>query len=315
MSATARLRLAVPILALMLVSALDAGAAAADTSAWPHEGKYGHGTRHLRIRNHLAKELWVEVQSGGSVEPKSDGFLLAAGKDSVYEVPNVWRASRLWGRTDRAQIGPSTLIEWTMGKRDWYDISLVDGYNLPVTVTPVPGTYAKSDPGDPFQCGSISCTEDLLASCPEELRKTDALGLATQCLSACSKWNQDEYCCRGAFNSEQSCSPEAWIRDYPRVFKNACPTAVTYAFDGSADTFVCPAGIDGIGPDYEIGFGELRASSEPDALADAPAAHGLPLSRERTPGLWRGPEGFRPGPYDTRGRTIPAAPAPIQSRQ
>ncbi|GEM_PF-1567726 len=238
--------------------------AAAAAPLWPHDGKYGHGTRHLFIRNHLSKDIYIEVLSGGSSALKSDAFSLRAGGDTVYEVPNIWRASRLWGRTDKAQSGPSTLIEWTMGKRDWYDISLVDGYNLPVIVAPVPGTYVKSDSTDPFQCGSISCVEDLLPGCPEILQKKDVFGQVQQCLSACSKYNKDEFCCRGVYNSAEVCRPSTWEPDYPRLFKNACPTAVTYAFDDSTNNFICPSGAEAVGPDYEIGFGVLRASPEPN---------------------------------------------------
>jgi hypothetical protein len=273
---------------------------------WPRTGKYGPGTRHLNIRNHLHREIHVEVLSGGASDLKSDAFILGPGKDTVYEVPNVWRASRLWGRTEAKQSGPSTLVEWTMGGRDWYHISLVDGYNLPVTVTPVPGTYAKSDSTDPFQCGSISCTEDLLQDCPAELRKLDGFGQVAQCLSACSKYNEDEFCCRGDYNSAESCKPATWEMDYPRVFKNACPTAVTYAFDDSSNTFVCPSGIDGFGPDYDIGFGALRASSEPTVLSAIQA--GPRMSMRLEPGVLRysgAPGGdLRVGLFDARGRAL-----------
>lgn len=274
---------------------------------WPHDGKYGYGTRHLHIRNHLTRELWVEVQSGGTSPLKSDGFILAPAADTVYEVPNVWKASRLWGRTDRKQTGPATLIEWTMGKRDWYDISLVDGYNLPITITPVPGTYTTIDSTDPFQCGTISCSEDLLASCPEDLRKTDALGLTTQCLSACARWNKDEYCCRGDYDTDSTCTPDAWEKDWPRLFKAACPTAVTYAFDDSSDTFVCGSGPEGVGPDYEIGFGEVRSVPVPVSLK--PFLPRMGMSLERGAILWPGPSGHRKGPYDTKGRSLAPAPS------
>lgn len=289
-------------------AALCAHALAGPAADWPHDGKYGYGTRRLHIRNHLPRELWIEVQSGGSGPLKSDGFHLAAGADTVYEVPNVWKASRLWGRIDRAQTGPSTLIEWTMGKRDWYDISLVDGYNLPITITPVPGTYTAIDSTDPFDCGSISCSEDLLATCPEELRKTDGLGLTTQCLSACSRWNEDGYCCRGDFDSPETCRPSTWERNWPLLFKAACPTAVTYAFDDSSDTFICGAGPEGVGPDYEIGFGEIRASPVP---VTPRRRDRLPMSREIRAGTWYGPPGSRAGPYDTRGRAL-AEPVPAR---
>jgi hypothetical protein len=278
----------------------------AGTGDWPRTGKYGPGTRHLNIRNHLHKEIHVEVLSGGTSDLKSDAFILGPGADTVYEVPNVWRASRLWGRTESKQSGPSTLVEWTMGSRDWYHISLVDGYNLPVTVTPVPGTYAKSDSTDPFQCGSISCTEDLLQECPSELRKLDGFGHVSQCLSACSKYNNDEYCCRGEYNSSETCRPAEWEMDYPRAFKNACPTAVTYAFDDSSNTFVCPSGIDGFGPDYDIGFGALRASSEPTFVTAPMGGPRMSMDLSRGTLRYSGAPGgnLRVGLYDARGRSL-----------
>ncbi|MDB5102730.1 MAG: thaumatin-like protein 1b [Fibrobacteres bacterium] len=275
-------------LALICLAMYGQGFGQARTGqAWPHDGKYGFGTRHLHIRNHLPSDIYVQVLSGGSSALKSDHFKLAPGADTVYETPNEWRASRLWARTEAVQSGPSTLIEWTMGSRDWYDISLVDGYNLPVTVSPVPGTYVKNDPNDPFQCGSISCVEDLLPGCPEALQKRDGLGLVRQCLSACSRYNKDEFCCRGYYDSDSTCTPAAWDVDYPRLFKNACPTAVTYAFDDSSNTFICPS-TGGAGPDYEIGFGALRTSPQPVPIASRPPVAAAHRFRARlAPGLLR----------------------------
>ncbi|MDB5048742.1 MAG: thaumatin-like protein [Fibrobacteres bacterium] len=291
---------------ILLAAMALSGTGSARVADWPHDGKYGMGTRHLIIRNHLPKDLYIDVLSGGNSLLKSDEFMLPAGGDTVYEVPNVWRASRLWGRTEKAQTGPSTLVEWTMGKRDWYDISLVDGYNLPVTVAPVPGTYAKIDANDPLQCGTVSCAEDLLPDCPPELQKKDALGQVVQCLSACSKYNKDEYCCRGIYDSAQICRPETWEMNYPATFKAACPTAVTYAFDDSLNTFICPSGSEEVGPDYEIGFGALRATSDPIAVFTAPAIGRLRVSLE--PGLLRFSRAdggdLRIGLYDARGRTV-----------
>ncbi|KAK9922139.1 hypothetical protein M0R45_030619 [Rubus argutus] len=59
---------------------------------------------------------------------------------------------------------PATLVEFTIaqgGGQDFYDVSLVDGFNLPVSVTPQGGN------GD---CRSSSCAANVNANCSSELQ-------------------------------------------------------------------------------------------------------------------------------------------------
>ncbi len=48
----------------------------------------------------------------------------------------------------------------------FYDVSLVDGYNVPISFGPV------NTPSNGFSCGTPACTRDLLPTCPEQLRVT-----------------------------------------------------------------------------------------------------------------------------------------------
>ncbi|KAI3974803.1 hypothetical protein MKX01_028063, partial [Papaver californicum] len=57
-------------------------------------------------------------------------------------------------------IPPATLPEFTLngdGGKDFYDVSLVDGYNLPAFITPQCG------------CSSSECKSDINSVCPPEL--------------------------------------------------------------------------------------------------------------------------------------------------
>lgn len=61
-----------------------------------------------------------------------------------------------------------------MGRIDNYDISNVDGSNLPMTIT-----------ADNVDCESASCPVDLNANCPGELQVKDGSGNVQGCRSAC----------------------------------------------------------------------------------------------------------------------------------
>ncbi|MGZ3420149.1 MAG: thaumatin family protein, partial [Polyangiales bacterium] len=140
---------------------------------------------------------------------------------------------------------PASLAEFLLsgaGGKDFYDVSLVDGYNLPIGISPVAGTFTKGS-GDLYDCGDPSCTSDLNATCPTELQVKDGTHVIA-CLSACEKFGTDEYCCRGAYGKPETCPPTT----YSKTFKAACPTAYSYAYDDKTSTFTCK------GKDYVIRF-------------------------------------------------------------
>ncbi|KAF6147329.1 hypothetical protein GIB67_025888 [Kingdonia uniflora] len=58
---------------------------------------------------------------------------------------------------------PASLAEFTLASPDFYDVSLVDGFNLPVVVTPING-YGN--------CSVAGCDGDLRPNCPKELAMT-----------------------------------------------------------------------------------------------------------------------------------------------
>lgn len=58
------------------------------------------------------------------------------------------------------------------------------------------------------------------------------------CYSACAKYNEDQYCCNGKYNSPNSCNPNY----YAKAAKSVCPDAYSYAYDDQSSTFIIPSG-------------------------------------------------------------------------
>ncbi|KAG8048206.1 hypothetical protein GUJ93_ZPchr0008g13943 [Zizania palustris] len=118
---------------------------------------------------------------------------------------------------------PATLAEFTLNGdngKDFYDVSLVDGYNLPMLVQ-----AAVAD------CPDTGCLVDLNERCPSELRAGDGRA----CRSACEAFGRPEYCCNGAYGNPDACHPSP----YSQLFKSACPKSYSYAYDDATSTFTC----------------------------------------------------------------------------
>jgi hypothetical protein len=183
--------------------------------------------------------------------PVGGGIRLDPGKSAIFHPPAGTKSGRIWGRTgcnfDANGQGscttgdcggvlacttsgktPATLVEYTLGsgsEPDFYDISLVDGFNVPMSFAPVRGS-----------CHGISCAADINAQCPPELKVDGG------CESACVKFGSPQYCCTGG---PSSCGPT----NYSRFFKGLCPDAYSYAYDDKSSTFTCAAGTD-----YKVTF-------------------------------------------------------------
>lgn len=204
--------------------------------------------------------VWPGILSNaGSNGLDATGFELPPGGSRSFQAPPGW-SGRFWGRTGCAfdpttgqgtcQTGdcgsnqiqcngatakpPATLAEFTIGSgttQDFYDVSLVDGYNLPMTVEAIGGSGT---------CLSTGCVTDLNQRCPSELR----FGSGEACRSACEAFGKPEYCCSGAYGSPDTCKPSI----YSEIFKSACPRSYSYAYDDATSTFTCTAA------DYTITF-------------------------------------------------------------
>ncbi|KAE8655957.1 Pathoproteinsis-related protein 5 [Hibiscus syriacus] len=165
----------------------------------------------------------------------------------------------LWSRCHP----PATLAEFTLsgaGGLDFYDVSLVDGYNLPMMVVPHGATGGN--------CSSAGCAADLNGDCPLELKVVDgSQGVA--CNSACNAFGDARYCCSGAYSTPNACKPSS----YSEYFKVACPTAYSYAYDDGTSTFTCA------GADYVITFcpapsTSIKSSNSNPVAVDVSAGSG-----------------------------------------
>ena len=198
--------------------------------------------------------MWPGTLNGGDSPALSQtGFELPTGAAPVsLDAPAGW-GGRFWARTQcstdssgrfSCQSGdcgsgqvacngaggaaPATLVEFKVqgsGGQDFYDVNLVDGFNVPVSVAPQGGSG----------CSSTGCPANINSGCPPELMAKAADGSVVGCKSACTAFNADQYCCRGDYGSPEECKPT----NYSMMFKSRCPQAYSYAFDDKSSTFTC----------------------------------------------------------------------------
>ncbi|WVZ60027.1 hypothetical protein U9M48_010100 [Paspalum notatum var. saurae] len=121
---------------------------------------------------------------------------------------------------------PNTLAEFGLNQyqgQDFFDISLVQGFNVPMDFLPA---------GDGAGCpkGGPRCDADVTAQCPA------ALQVPGGCDNPCTVFRTDQYCCTGS--AANNCGPT----DYSKFFKGLCPDAYSYPKDDATSTYTCPGG-------------------------------------------------------------------------
>ncbi|KAK8614129.1 hypothetical protein V6N13_122503 [Hibiscus sabdariffa] len=119
---------------------------------------------------------------------------------------------------------PATLVQVALqgdkGKPNFYDVSLVDGYNLLVSI--VTGPFSP-------KCTIRGCSKNLNNLCPQELQVVNKDGKVIACRSACLAFDIDSFCCRNEYGTPEKCK----LSVYSKIFKvkNACHCYYSYAFD------------------------------------------------------------------------------------
>jgi hypothetical protein len=238
----------------------------------------------LTFQNMCSEDVYVGLLKNGNVEylPENGGFKLGRGANRTITVPSQW-GGRFWPRTGcvagadgtlkcetgdcggRLQCGgiggevTTTLAEITFdgaGNRDtdFYDVSMVDAYNVPIKMMPVEGSYTLK--GGDYDCGvGGTCVSDFLKTCPEILKIKNANGTVVACQAPCKFYDinkglvsqqvRDAYCCDGACNDPHKCGKAeagcAWLPEvnYPQASKAACPGAYSYPYDDLTSTWTC----------------------------------------------------------------------------
>ncbi|GMN32254.1 hypothetical protein TIFTF001_003594 [Ficus carica] len=103
-----------------------------------------YNTANFDNRNNCNYTVWAAAVPGG-------GMLLNPGETWTFDVP----ADSGYGKA------PNTLAEFALNQfnnLDFFDISLVDGFNVPMEFSPTSGG-----------CRGIRCTADIKGQCPNEL--------------------------------------------------------------------------------------------------------------------------------------------------
>ncbi|XP_023732620.1 G-type lectin S-receptor-like serine/threonine-protein kinase At1g67520 [Lactuca sativa] len=205
--------------------------------------------------------IWPGVS--GTPDFNITGFELTKGSSRSIQSPVGW-VGRFWGRTGcnfnrsgnvscatgdcgpgkvecngTSYTPPVTIAEFSVNQfqgQDFYDVSLVDGFNLPILVEATGGSGSGSGSGSGFgsglrSCAKTGCVDDLNQRCPPEL----TLGSAGACRSACQAFGSPEYCCVNSFSTRSTCKPTA----YAQLFKSACPRSYSTVFEDQTSTFTC----------------------------------------------------------------------------
>nr|GME07516.1 osmotin-like protein [Ipomoea batatas] len=203
----------------------------------------------FEILNNCPFTVWAAATPVGGGQP------LDQGQNWNINMPHGTSRGRIWGRTNckfdgsgrgTCQTGdcggtmtcsewgkpPNTIAEFGINQpnnTDFFDISLLEGFNIPMSLTP---TNATTDD----KCHSISCTADIVAQCPAPLRDPGG------CNDPCNTFGTSQYCCtnNGPCNSTE----------YSRFFKTRCPDAYSYPKDDATSTFTCSGGT----TDYKVVF-------------------------------------------------------------
>ncbi|KAH9889179.1 thaumatin family protein [Xylariomycetidae sp. FL2044] len=262
----------------------------------------------LVVTNNCPDTLWPGIATQHGDGPESSGFELDPGASRNLTVGATWQG-RVWGRTN-CTVGdgtatcttgdcfgkleceysgavPVTLAEFNLaggvtGHQTFYDISLVDGYNLPIGLVYIPAANTSYIPqnmvnpscigtagylADPTNTGTTYTNATYLM--PYEDRETNK-DLASWCpwdLQAFPPTKPgdgvypypDDNVERPTFDPcKSACAASGKPRDcctgdysdpsvchpglYSRHAKQVCPDAYSYAFDDQTSTFIIPGG-------------------------------------------------------------------------
>ncbi|CAH8313890.1 unnamed protein product [Eruca vesicaria subsp. sativa] len=281
------------------------------------------------LTNNCPFTIWPGTLAGSGTPPlPTTGFKLDVGQS--VSIPSVvgW-SGRIWARTgcnfDANGTGkcttgdcggklecsgsgaapPTSLFEITLGRssgdKDFYDVSLVDGYNLPIVAFPRGGGLVGA-------CNATGCVADVNINCPKELQVMgegegeEERGGVVACKSACEAFGLDQYCCSGQFANPTTCKPSS----YSTVFKRACPRAYSYAFDDGTSTFTCQAS------EYVIIFCPGRVKRPNSQNSDPPSPPQNPYDQQPVAPPTQNPYGQPMAPPTQNPLDQPVAP-PIQN--
>lgn len=233
----------------------------------------------LSVQNSCSHTVWLATTPNSDHQPLPGGSIrVEPGATHVYQIPNGGWAGRFWPKincndggeecefgqssppcpSDGCQPPADTKAEFNFPSQppstdSWYDISLVDGYSLPMRIVP-----RGVDQGS---CISTNCAMSLDACPQNEISGIGDLrvfrnGKVVGCLSPCKKWNYPppyglgkpetiepgvHMCCPTPPIQPQQCSSGPVIQTaFVQSVHQNCPSAYSYAYDDAAGLHNCP---------------------------------------------------------------------------
>lgn len=233
------------------------------------------GKRVLTITNRTKQTIWPAASANRPMAVT--GWKLNPGQSVSTLIPNGWNA-RVWARTgchfDSRGHGhcltgdcgglfqckgwgslPATLAEFNLNAwrgMDFYDVSLVDGNNVPMWINHT-GGHTRDQIGQ-NGCVKAGCTKDANLTCPRVLAQYYH-GQVIDCRSSCLAFGTDQYCCRAHWAPRSTCDPSKWPINSAAIFKRAEPFAYSYVNDDATSVFTCTGQCD-----YRVTFGTTKGT-------------------------------------------------------
>ncbi|KAJ7042308.1 thaumatin [Mycena alexandri] len=195
--------------------------------------------------------------SAGGVPSQPTGWETVSLSSITFSLPEDWNG-RIGGRRDcdfSTNPAASSCLDggctgglicdvnndtftppFTLTESDFVDVSLVDGFNLPVRIDNNAG------------CGAPSCPVDLNANCPVAQKGPfDSTGTAVGCKSAClidqlaGNGDNSHNCCTGTHDTPATCPPTG-VTNFA-YFKDNCPDSIAYLVitTGNTALWTCPS--------------------------------------------------------------------------
>ncbi|KND89863.1 Pathogenesis-related protein 5 [Tolypocladium ophioglossoides CBS 100239] len=262
----------------------------------------------LVVTNMCDATIWPGVATQAGTGPGTGGFELEPGKNKTLWVGSDWQG-RVWGRTNCTVNGnscacktgdcfskldcvfsgapPATLAEFNLaggvsGMQTFYEISLVDGYNIPMGINSIPAKNTTYIPPNLTNCACIATSGWLYAKAPTGTSYANSsfpvpleANETNKSVSSWCPWPNlafpptkpgdgiypypDDNVQRPPFspcksacaatNSDKDCCVGKYHDPnickpslYSKSVKAVCPDAYSFAFDDQKSTFIIPKG-------------------------------------------------------------------------
>jgi len=221
--------------------------------------------RTVIFNNTCAQDIYISMS--GNPTPGGGGFRLNAHTTKTITASGTTCCARMWAQTGCQfdsnnnvtscktgwRDGQATLFEFTWGSNDFYDISLVDAWNVGIKVT----TTSTDKSG--YHCNDIPCSDFTVADCPAELTIKNSDGSFRSCVSSCGAINNQTQlnlypilgqnkaginkCCNESPDTPCDVN-NGWPvssngLNYYQVFKKYCPSSYVWPYDDKSSTFTC----------------------------------------------------------------------------